>query len=577
MKMIIPKEKFNRLIQAQNFLIGIIVFLILVLVFFLLNLINANKINLGMRIAGVPVSGLSVQEAQEKMGALTQQFLEKEISLNYEESFWQTNFKNLGIEIDVSTSVNSAFDKGHQRNKFLVNSWWQVKSLFMYNIKPSWQINDEKLEKFFQDNLTSIHQPAKNASFVYDEKKKDFIILPSQRGVVIDKDIFKKDLAKNINKFSLKNIELYLVEDRPEILESETQKAYKEATAILSFAPFELTINDEKEKRKIDTIDQEILLRLISFKPVLALKNSNNKILGVKFNQEEVRKYLTSLAPLVNKKPINAQLAIKNNRVVTFALSHTGIKLEIENNIPLLSQGILENKKEIELKTINVQPEITTKNINNLGITKLLAKGVSNFSGSPLNRIHNIELGTAKFNGTLLKPEEEFSFNTILGEIGPEQGYKPELVIKRAKTIPEYGGGICQVSTTAFRAATRAGLPITERYPHAFPVKYYNPQGFDATIYPPHPDFRFVNNTPGYLLIQTKIENYYLTFEFYGADDGREVKIDGPFQYDSRPDGSIKAKFTRKIYKDNKLIEEKTFYSNYKSPALYPIERNPLE
>ena len=152
------------------------------------------------------------------------------------------------------------------------------------------------------------------------------------------------------------------------------------------------------------------------------------------------------------------------------------------------------------------------------------------------------------------------------------------MVIKKDKTVPEYGGGLCQVSTTAFRAAINTGLEITRRTAHAFPVVYYDPQGFDATIYPPWPDLRFINNTPSYVLVQTKINDYDLIFEFYGTNDGRKIEIDGPLQYDIKEDGSMKAKLFQKVYdKKNNLIIDKTFYSDYKSPDLYPIEKNPLE
>lgn len=121
-------------------------------------------------------------------------------------------------------------------------------------------------------------------------------------------------------------------------------------------------------------------------------------------------------------------------------------------------------------------------------------------------------------------------------------------------------------------------MKITERFPHSFPVVYYSPQGFDATIYPPHPDLRFINDTPGHLLIQTKVIENSLIFDFYGTDDERQVKLIGPIHYDIKPDGSMKAKLTQEVYDaDGDLIREKTFYSNYKSPSLYPIERNPLE
>ncbi|MCK4919362.1 MAG: VanW family protein, partial [Candidatus Pacebacteria bacterium] len=203
--------------------------------------------------------------------------------------------------------------------------------------------------------------------------------------------------------------------------------------------------------------------------------------------------------------------------------------------------------------------------------------GESNFAGSPSNRRHNITVGAAKFQGVLIGPDDTFSFNTALGNVGPKEGYLPELVIKKGETIPEYGGGLCQVSTTTFRGAVLAGLEITERKNHAYPVQYYAPQGTDATIYPPHPDLQFKNNTPAYILIQTKIIGNKLYFDFYGSDDGREIKTKGPVIYDKKPDGSMKSVWTQQVYDENKeLLFEKKFYSIYKSPNLYP-HKNPLE
>jgi len=150
-------------------------------------------------------------------------------------------------------------------------------------------------------------------------------------------------------------------------------------------------------------------------------------------------------------------------------------------------------------------------------------------------------------------------------------------VIKSGKLVYEYGGGVCQISTTLFRAAVNAGLKITERYPHAFPVRYYNPQGFDATVYPPHPDLRFINDTPGHILIQENIKGNQLTFELFGTLDGREIKIIGPTILQSNPDGSMKTVLYQEIWRDGTLERKQGFWSNYKSPNLYKVERNPLE
>ncbi|MBU3922810.1 VanW family protein [Patescibacteria group bacterium] len=556
----ISKDKLNNLIHSRNTLICIVIILIIIIFFFTLNTLNINKLNIGMRIAGISVSGLYINEAREAIQENCEEFLKKEISLNYKDSFWKTDLRNLGVEINIEQTLENALNKGHNKSLFK-NIYWQAKSLFGYNINPEYKINEEKLNNFLENNLASIHNPAKNASLIYENN--EFKTTPSKEGVIIDKKELKKNIEKNINNLEQNNIKLSLIKDKPEVLENETDQAKQKANEILEKAPIDLLILNEK----ISTIDKEILLSLIIFEP-------NNGILDAKLDQEKIKNYLITLSPLINKEPIDAKLTIRDGKVVEFALSQKGIILDLKDNIEIISK--LE--KQIELKINEAKPKITTDSINNLGITSLLAIGKSNFAGSPESRIHNIRIGTAKFDGYLIKPDEEFSFNEILGEVGEEQGYKAELVIKKDKTIPEYGGGLCQVSTTMFRAAVNAGLEITRRYPHSFAVKYYNPQGFDATIYPPFPDLRFINNTPNHILIQVKIEEYKLMFEFYGTSDNRIVQIDGPYQYDIKEDGSMKATLTQKVYdKNNNIIIDKIFNSTYKSPDLYPIEKNPLE
>jgi vancomycin resistance protein YoaR len=152
-----------------------------------------------------------------------------------------------------------------------------------------------------------------------------------------------------------------------------------------------------------------------------------------------------------------------------------------------------------------------------------------------------------------------------------EHGYLPELVIKQNRTEPEFGGGICQVSSTVFRAAIYSGLKITARRNHAYPVKYYAPYGMDATIYIPKPDLKFVNNTPGHILMQASIEGTELIFRFYGTSDRRKVEVDGPHILESNPDGSMKTVFTQKVTDtEGETIIDDAFRSNYASPSKYP-------
>ena len=287
--------------------------------------------------------------------------------------------------------------------------------------------------------------------------------------------------------------------------------------------------------------------------------------------------YLKSLAPSTNIEPVDAELKFNNNRAEIFTPSVNGIRMDIDSSAATIALAILSNKSSVSLVFDTIEPQITLNKVNNLGINTLLGLGESDYGKSSYSRILNIKLGMAKFNGIILKPGEEFSFNNFLGEVDDKSGYRAELVIKGGALVREYGDGLCQVATTFFRAAILSGLPILERKPHSFSVQYYNPQGFDATIYPGITDLRFLNDTPAHILIQARVIGSKLMVEIYGSSDGRKIEMDGPYQYDKKPSGAMKAYFTRKIYRNDDLIEERRFDSVYKAPPPHPAERNPLE
>jgi vancomycin resistance protein YoaR len=290
-------------------------------------------------------------------------------------------------------------------------------------------------------------------------------------------------------------------------------------------------------------------------------------------NTDSINKFMEDLARKVNRDPVDAKLTMADGKVSVFSLSQKGLALDTKKSVSILIAYLTQGKTSstLELPYAEINPEIATNSIENLGVTTLLGEGHSDFHGSPKNRVFNIKVATDRFNGVLIKPGEEFSFVKTLGEVDGEHGYLPELVIKNDKTEPEFGGGICQVSTTAFRAAIYSGLKITARQNHAYPVSYYNPQGMDSTVYIPKPDLKFINNTPNYILIQTEFVGTQLTFRFFGTSDGRRTNVIGPTILERNPDGSMKTTFSQQVFDaNNNLIREDIFNSNYASPSKYP-------
>jgi vancomycin resistance protein YoaR len=158
----------------------------------------------------------------------------------------------------------------------------------------------------------------------------------------------------------------------------------------------------------------------------------------------------------------------------------------------------------------------------------------------------------------LIRPGEEFSLVKAIGPVDAALGYRQELVIKEDRTIPEFGGGLCQIGTTFFRLILNAGLPVVERKNHSYRVRYYEPPvGMDATIYEPKPDFRFTNDYPTYLLLQTRIEGDDLVFEFWGTKDGRVATSSTPKVYNVvAPPAPLKIETTEIPVGTTKCIEK---------------------
>jgi vancomycin resistance protein YoaR len=300
--------------------------------------------------------------------------------------------------------------------------------------------------------------------------------------------------------------------------------------------------------------------------------NSFPSLTFYNYKPEKIYQFILNLSEKINKEKIEPKLVIENNKAVDFSAPQNGQELNAYASAFKALDALENGQTASDLVVLEVKPDSSLSQTNNLGITELIASGKSNFKGSPKNRRHNINVGVKKMKGVIVAPNEEFSFNKHLGPVEAEEGFLPELVIKKTGTVPELGGGLCQVSSTTFRAAINAGLPITQRRNHAYAVQYYAPQGTDATIYPGVVDLKFKNDTNGSILIWPYfMDKDNLVFDFYGTKDSRIVDVKKPIQYDRKEDGSMKAEWTRVVIKDG-ITSTSTFKSIYQSPALFHKE-----
>ena len=289
-----------------------------------------------------------------------------------------------------------------------------------------------------------------------------------------------------------------------------------------------------------------------------------------KFNPASVYAWTGQIAASVNAEASEPAMTIEDGRVTKFTPPQTGKALDRYDSTLKIIQALSQGQTTIALEVNTTEPKTPLESLNDLGITELIGRGESKYNGSPANRKHNIKVGVEKMSGIIIKPGEEFSFNTYLGPVEAYAGFKPELVIKRTGTVPELGGGLCQVSSTTFRAAMHAGLPITARRNHSYAVSYYAPNGTDATIYPGVQDLKFTNDTGNSILVWPYFkEDSYLVFDFYGTYDGRKVELGTPYSYDKQSNGALKSTWKRTVTRVGEKAKNDTFNSVYQSPALF--------
>lgn len=288
------------------------------------------------------------------------------------------------------------------------------------------------------------------------------------------------------------------------------------------------------------------------------------------YNPEAIYQWLNkTITPTVDIPAQEPHLTIEDGRATEFEPPQIGRRLNVYQSTLNVIAALEKNQSVAALAIDTAFPKTELGELNNLGIKELISRGQSSFKGSPSNRRHNIAVGVSKMKGVIIAPGEEFSFNKYLGPVEATEGFLPELVIKATGTVPELGGGLCQVSSTTFRAAMKAGLPITQRRNHSYAVQYYAPQGTDATIYPGVIDLKFVNDTPGSILIWPYFpDDNTLVFDFYGTLDDRQVTLQDPVVFDRQSNGAMKASWTRTVVK-NGVSESKTFNSVYLPPALF--------
>lgn len=492
----------------------------------------------GTHIGSLPVGGLTMGEAEGVVRDRVEALLAEGVVLRIDnEREERVMLSTESFAVDQAASIARAWSVGH-RGPWYERLWDRARALASPRIIAPLVTQDAwALEQDIALVSQVVDQPAKDVR-LHVQGTRISILLDTEPGLRMNAEQVLSDVSARLYLLDATPVVALRTPHAP-IADPVTAAEAKSAAERLIRTPLTLRIQDA----------EDVLITRTQLASWLVTKYEGSRVVAG-INDRMVSSFVTNVAGRTNIPAQNAALTIADGRVTSFTPPRSGLAVQEEDLVrAILAELDARATGSSARAAIDVPLKVTRPQENELdpafGITERIGGATTSFKGSPSNRVGNIKNGTKFLSGVIVRPGEEFSTIKTLGVIDNTQGYLPELVIRGDQTIPEFGGGLCQVSTTLFRAVMDAGLPVTARRNHSYRVSYYENDGdgkyigpgLDATIYEPYPDFRFKNDTAHPILLYGFVKGDRVTFELYGTADGRSSKIVGPTTLTEVPAG----------------------------------------
>ena len=547
----IKDQSANKSLSAKfidiAFLITFIAITVLIFTV-LIKIFVYSRFIIGTEIGGIDVSRKSISATTSLLENSIAEYSKIPLTIKLDGTTKEIALKDLGVTFLTDNTVQKAkkINETHADIlKYIISSKEKFETPFIISIDQ--EVLVDKLNKEF--SLSTLK--AVNAWYQFDKQGK-LQVTESKDGLVLDKEALIKSLNNALGKIDGHTITISLIPSKPTLTKEELEL---QKPGIIEALKHKITLS-HPEYRNRWTLSLVDHLEWVKFskKQKMIFEPTKKAFVISKFPKMEVpgftmKTYITiEIDPAKLDEFIDAKMAQyldvpvadvkiykdKDGKIIVEGRGDNGKKIQRDLFKKAIELAIANNIDTVPIPVKEMEPKITvSEDLQALGIKERIAIGHTTFYGSPMNRMYNIGIGANKLNGAIIKKGETFSFNKRIGAVNGSTGYLMELVIKPEGTIPEFGGGLCQVSTTAYRAALFSGLPIEERHQHSYAVTYYSQvlgHGLDATVYVGGPDLKFKNDTPGDLLIQAYVKNKHeLYVVVYGTKDSRTVEMDGPY------------------------------------------------
>jgi vancomycin resistance protein YoaR len=576
--------RLKRVVSVAKWPLGILVIGFLIIAVGV-PLVYQGRVYPGVVVHGVAVGGQTKAQARKAVIAADAKYATQPLVITNGTTTVRVQPSDLGVVANSDAAVDQAYKYG--RSGGGMNQWRaMIRSLAGRTTTVGMvTINPDKLAGYTVNFADDAAVPVQNAAFNISGAVVD--VAPAVDGKRLDMLGWVNALRWHMATGSKATITLPTTTERP-IISSNELSLLKGKVAGYVAAPITLTSPDGS---KTVTISQNDLVAwlgasrtgitdIVQTPSLDAILHTGSVPIIVGLNSNKVDEYVATLAGSVNQAPVNAVLGYNAAGKTTIVkAAQNGLKLDVAKTTEAVKAALDKpaDQRSVTMVATVDKAEVREDTLQSLGLQDHLSAATTYFPGSPYTRLINVRAGANRFDGVMLKPGEVFSFGKLLGEVNASTGYVPELVILNNREEKQYGGGLCQVSSTAYRAALLAGLPILQRQNHSFAISYYTAPygvpGVDATIYYPAVDMKYRNDTPGHLYMQTRMVGTTLTFDYFGTKT-KYGEIRGP-QFITGDNDATKPSHTvfwRDVKRlDGSIVRTDEVHTYYQSSKDFPI------
>ena len=502
----------------------------------LFNFSYGERIYPGVRALGLDISGMTAAEAAVAISGAFTYPQSSAFTFHESGSVWAATPAELGVTLNLPATVNAAYSVGRSGN--VLANWFEQFEAWYFGkqIAPVVTYDESRTLAYLNQVGEIFFLPAREASLVAEGTK--VTAAPGQIGRQVDVLATARSLRDSMIRLAPADVSLQYVETPPLVLDASAQAAAAEA---ILRQPLTLVIANPVpgDNPAQWTIDQPTLGTMLQIRRVADGPNAAHFEVGL--DPGALRAFLEPLAPQLERQARDARFIFNDDTRQLEVVEHAADErhLDIDATIAAINEGLVKDQHTLPLVFQTKPPQIGDDvTAEQLGITGLVSEQSTYFAGSSAERISNIKVASARFHGVLVPPNAVFSFDEYLGDVSLDSGFAEALIIYGGRTIRGVGGGVCQVSTTLFRAAYFGGYPIVERNSHAYRVGYYergapgqwSGPGLDATVFAPLVDFKFQNDSPHWLLMEVYVNPAAgrMTWKFYSTSDGRQVSVAPP-------------------------------------------------